>query len=328
MRIPSEAFSGLLTDYQFRLLVTMYQLAGSKGRFKTSVAELCRQTNKNSDRTVRTALKALESHGFIIKTPGKRANGFKGMDTYEVVENYRTEKKDVKNYRTENYRTSHDYKSPSSMTNKSLVPNSLDSNKLKDSESKGILMKEIRVPMREYTDDGDDLAGFGLVEPKDAVQPKIRKSDPKTRGRRPEHEWTPMDVAAEFSYRVGRKYPLLPGTVSVKQLSGALAKFRKQYDTNALIELELLRLFMADERNFQNIGDEAPMLYKMFLASFGKKMNQARENLGLNKINAPIDTTVKMGTLQASDGRTFQNSLSGRAQLARYEKRLKENANG
>jgi hypothetical protein len=328
VRIPSEAFSGLLTDYQFRLLVTIHQLSGSRGRFKTSVAELCRQTNKNSDRTVRTALKALESHGFIIRTPGKRANGFKGMDTYEVVENYRTNKKDAKNYRTENYRTSHDYKSPSSITNKSLVPNSLDSNKLKDSESKGILMKEIRVPMREYQDDGDNLAGFGLVEPKDASQPKIRKSDPKTRGRRPEHEWTPMDVAAEFSYRVGRKYPLLPGTVSVKQLSGALAKFRKQYDTNALIELELLKLFMADERNFTNIGDEAPMLYKMFLASFGKKMNQARENLGLNKINAPIDTAVKMGTLQASDGRTFQNSLSGRAQLARYEQRLKENANG
>jgi hypothetical protein len=132
-----------------------------------------------------------------------------------------------------------------------------------------------------------------------------------------------MDVAAEFSYRVGRKYPLLPGTVSVKQLSGALAKFRKQYETNALIELELLRLFMADERNFQNIGDEAPFLYKMFLASFGKKMNQARENLGLNKINAPVDTTVKMGTLEASDGRVFQNSLSGRAQLKRYEEKLK-----
>ena len=85
---------------------------------------------------------------------------------------------------------------------------------------------------------------------------------------------------------------------------------------------------MADERNFQNIGDEAPMLYKMYLASFGKKMNQARENLGLNKINAPMDTKAKMETLTASDGRTFQNSLSGRAQLARHEKRLKENVNG
>jgi hypothetical protein len=106
--------------------------------------------------------------------------------------------------------------------------------KLKDFESE-IQLKEIQVPMRKYEDDGDNLAGFGLVEPKDAPQPKIRKSDPKTRGRRPEHEWTPMDVAAEFSFQVGRKYPLLPGTVSVKTLSGALAKFRKQYETNALI---------------------------------------------------------------------------------------------
>ena len=318
MKIPSEAFSASLTDYQFRLLVVICHLAGSKGRFKTSVAELCRQTNKSSDRTVRTALKALEKHGLILRTPNKRANGFKGMDTYEVV---------YKNYRTENYRTSHDYRSDNQSTNKPLVPNRQISNKLKDIETKGF-MKEIKVPMRKWEDDGDNLAGFGLVEPKDAPQPKIRKSDPKTRGRRPEHEWTPMDVAAEFSFRVGRKYPLLPGTVSVKQLSGALAKFRKQYDTNALIELELLRLFMADERNFENIGSEAPFLYKMYLSSFGKKMNQARENLGLHKINAPVDTTVKMGTLKASDGRTFQNSLSGRAQLARYEQRLRENANG
>ena len=178
--------------------------------------------------------------------------------------------------------------------------------------------------MRQYQDDGDNLAGFGLVEPKDAPSPKIRKSDPKTRGRRPEHEWTPMDVAAEFSFRVGRKYPLLPGTVSVKQLSGALAKFRKQYETTALIELELLRLFMADENNFKNIGDEAPFLYKMFLASFGKKMNQARDNLGLNKITAKLDTTPSSATISASDGRTFQNSISGRAQLERHEKRLSD----
>jgi hypothetical protein len=183
-------------------------------------------------------------------------------------------------------------------------------------------MKEIRVPMRKWEDDSDSLAGFGLVEERDAVQPTIRKSDPKTRGKRPEHEWTPMDVAAEFSYRVGKRYPLLPGTVNVRQLSGALSKFRKQYQTTALVELELLKLFMADERNFQNIGDEAPFLYKMYLASFGKKMNQARENLGLNKVNAKVDTSVKVSTLAASDGKVFQNSLSGRAQLERYEKKL------
>jgi hypothetical protein len=311
VRIPAEAYSADLTHYQFRLLATMCHLQGSGGRFKTSVAELGRQTGNPSDKTVRTALKALESMGFISRTPSRRANGFKGMDWYEVV----------KNYRTENYRTSHDYKSRSQIVDKPLVPNSQDSYKLKDIEEKNFL-KEIRIPMRKWEDDGEELAGFGLIEPKDVPQPRIRKSDPKTRGKRPEHEWTPMDVAAEFSFQVGRKYPLLPGTVSVKSLSGALSKFRKQYNTTALIELELLRLFMADERNFEQIGDEAPLLYKKYLASFGKKMNQARENLGLTKVNTPVETSVKIGTLTASDGRVFQNSLSGRAQLERYEKRL------
>jgi len=315
MKIPAEAFNADITDYQFRLLATICLLTGSEGRFKTSVTELGIQTGKTSDRTVRSALKALEEAGFIKRTPSKRANGFKGMDWYELAENYRT-------VGTENYRTSHDYKLRSHITNKPLVPNSQDSNKLKESENTSVFTKEIRVPMKKYTDDGDDLAGFGLVEERDAPAVKIRKTDPKTRGKRPQHEWTAMDVAAEFSYQVGRRYPLLPGTVNVGKLAGAIRGFRSKYDTTALIELELLRLFMADERNFQNIGDEAPSLYKLYLASFGKKMNQARENLGLTKVNAPTDTSVKIGTLTASDGRVFQNSLSGRAQLERYEKRL------
>lgn len=318
MKIPAEAYTSQLTDYQFRLLATICHLQGSGGRFKTSVAELGTKTGKTSDRTVRTALKALEEGGFLTRSQSRRANGFKGMDWYEVVKNYRT---DAENYRTENYRTSHGYKSRSQIVDKPLVPNSQDSYKLKDIEEKDFL-KEIKVPMRKWEDDGDELAGFGLVEPKEAKQPRIKKSDPKTRGKRPEHEWTPMDVAAEFSYQVGRLYPLLPGTVNVKSLSGALAKFRGQYNTTALIELELLRLFIADERNFEQIGDEAPFLYKKYLASFGKKMNQARANLGLTKINAPVETSIKTGILTASDGRVFQNSLSGRAQLERYEKRL------
>jgi len=324
VEIPLEAYTSDLTDFQFRLLAILCLKSGSEGGFKTSVADLCALTGKSSDKTVRAALKALEEKNFLTRTSTRRANGYKGKDIYEiVVKNYQVKKITV----VKNYRTSLDYRSRSRIVDKPLVPNRLTSYKLKDIETKESFKKEIKVPMRKYEDDGEDLAGFGLVEERDAPQPKIRKSDPKTRGKRPEHEWTPMDVAAEFSFRVGRKYPLLPGTVNVKQLSGALAKFRKQYDTNALIELELLRLFMADERNFKDIGDEAPHLYKIFLASFGKKMNQARENLGLNKVTAPSETVVKMGTLTASDGRVFQNSLSGRAQLERHEKRLKGVAN-
>lgn len=329
MQIPPEAYSSNLTDYQFRLLATICHLAGSEGRLQATAALLGIETGNVHEKTVRRGLLALETAGFLKRTKTKRANGYRGKDMWDVTSPQVTlgtlEAQDIGDA---NVHTSHDYVTNSynsHIANNPLVPNtnSQYSYKLKDSEEKNFL-KEIRVPMRQYEDDGDNLAGFGLVEPKDAPQPKIRKSDPKTRGKRPEHEWTPMDVAAEFSYQVGRKYPLLPGTVSVKSLSGALAKFRNQYHTTPLIELELLRLFMADESNFRNIGDEAPFLYKMFLSSFGKKMNQARENLGLNKITAKLDTEPTSARLQASDGRVFQNSMSGRAQLERHEKRLSD----
>ena len=318
MQIPEGAWSAELTDYQFRLLVVLCRLAGSEGVVKASAERLCSETGNVHDRTVRRALKALEGQGFVSRIKTKRANGYRGVDIYKV--NWTLKSQDS------SARTSHDYRSRSQSTNKPLVPNSQDSYKLKDFVAQKTplkeTLKEIRVPMKGY-DDGEELAGFGLIEPKDGPQKKYSRRDPKTRGKRPEHEWTPMDVAAEFSYRVGRKYPLLPGTVNVKSLSGALAKFRKQYGTTALIELELLRLFMADESNFKQIGDEAPHLYKLYLASFGKRMNQARENLGLGKV-APIKEPVaKMSVLVASDGREFQNSLSGRVQLERYEKRLR-----
>ena len=321
MRIPQEAYTANLTDYQFRLLATICHLAGSEGRLKASAAQLGIETGNVHEKTVRRGLIALEEAGFIKRTRTKRANGYRGVDLLDITSPSGT--LESHSLGDANVHTSHDYRSRSHITNKPLVPNSKDSNQLKDiRNTEGVSMKEIRVPMRKWEDDSDNLAGFGLVEERDAPQPKIRKSDPKTRGKRPEHEWTPMDVAAEFSYRVGKRYPLLPGTVNVRQLSGALSKFRKQYQTTALVELELLKLFMADERNFHNIGDEAPHLYKLYLASFGKKMNQARENLGLNKVNAKVDTSVKVSTLTASDGKVFQNSLSGRAQLERYEKKL------
>jgi hypothetical protein len=325
--IPSEAYSAKITDFQFRLFAILCRSAGPGGLVETTVAQLCIETGKASDKTIRSALQGLEASGLIETSQTKRANGYLGRKKI-TVKNYQQEKQEL----VENYRTSHDYVTnshPSYLATRPLVPNSHSSKasyKLKESETEGFT-KEIRVPMRRWEDDGDSLAGFGLVEPKDAPQPKIRKSDPKTRGKRPEHEWTAMDVAAEFSYQVGRKYPLLPGTVSVKSLSGAIRKFRSQYGTTPLIELELLRLFMQDERNFKDIGDEAPHLYKKYLASFGTKMNQARENLGLNKVTAKVETTPASGTLSSSDGRVFQNSLSGRAQLERHEKRLKGKEN-
>ena len=321
MKMPHRAFLAPITDYQFRLLTFLCHKSSSDGSLSIDIDQMRLGTGNVSEKTVRRALKALEGQGFLDRKRTKRANGYRGKDAYRLI--YGTELST--SLGDANVHTSHDYRSRSKKTIKPLVPNSQDSNQLKEfRNTEGVSLKEIKIPMRNY-DDGDELAGFGLIESKDAPQQKVSKRDPKTRGKRPEHEWTPMDVAAEFSFRVGRKYPLLPGTVNVRALSGALSKFRKQYGSTALIELELLRMFMTDETNFRSIGDEAPNLYKLYLASFGKKMNQARENLGLGRISEKkLSVKTASSTIVASDGREFQNSMSGRAQLEKYEKKLIE----
>lgn len=320
-----------LTDYQFRLLVVLCHKAAPKRSIQASAAELGIATGNVHEKTVRRALKALEEHSLISRTPTKKAGGMRGVDKVFIhFEDANVQSRVDSSVQADgdaNVQATGDYVTISKGSQITTNSYLLNSYKLKELKSEGLQKesstKEIKVPMAKWVDDGDNLAGFGLVEEPDAPQPKIKRNDPKTRGRRPEHEWTPMDVAAEFSYQVGRKYPLLPGTVNVKTLSGALAKFRKQYDTTPLIELELLRLFMEDEHNFKGIGSEAPHLYKMYLASFGKKINQARENLGLGKVTSVIDTEPKAAMIAASDGRVFQNTMSGRAQLERYEQRLK-----
>jgi hypothetical protein len=99
----------------------------------------------------------LEEAGFIRRTKTKRANGYRGKDVLDITSP--TGPVEAQKDWASNVRTSHDYSYNSHIANKPLVPNSQDSNKLKDSESKGILMKEIKIPMRKWEDDGEDLAG-------------------------------------------------------------------------------------------------------------------------------------------------------------------------
>ena len=178
----------------------------------------------------------------------------------------------------------------------------------------------------KWDEDGDDLAGVGLTESRVEPQAPIKKNDPKTRGKRPDYEWTPGDVAAEFSFLVGRKCPWLPGTVNVGKLAGALAKYRKTFQTSALIELELLRLFVTDEYNFRDVGNKAPTLYKSFLHIFTTHMNQARENLGLPKLGVtvtPAKERVLTPRIKSQDGlREYDDSMSGRMAIKRYEEKV------
>jgi hypothetical protein len=173
-------------------------------------------------------------------------------------------------------------------------------------------------------DDGDDIGGFGLLEPKEDSKPAPRKSDPKTRWRRPKEEWLPADTAAEFAYEVGKKIPWAPGIVNQRNLALALAKQRKQYGITPMVELEILHAFLADEDSFRDVGDKVPHLYKKYLGMFRTHLNYAHEKLGLHKagVTVTVPSEVQSVVLTASDGTEFDNTIAGRAFLKKHEEQL------
>lgn len=319
MQIPEHALDLPISHYEFRLLAVLCRLAGQEGTVDATVAQLGVLTQGASEKTVRRALEALERHALISRRRGRSAGGRYGVTRYRIQRSPVTSGPAVTHDRSE---LSTDRLSK--LTNDKLIPVTSTTNSNEGTTYPRGASAPLKVIRVKYVDDGEELGGFGLIEGRPDPQAKVKKSDPKTRRKRPQHEWTPADVAAEFSHEVSKVFPWLPGTVNVRNLSGALAKYRTQYKTNALIELELLKLFMQDDRNFHDVGSEAPDLYRRYLKSFTTKMNQARENLGLEKLTAIEEepTVIRTEMLVASDGRAFPNTMSGRMQLQRHEERL------
>ena len=84
MYIPSEAYSAKITDFQFRLFAILCRSAAPGGLVETTVAQLCIETGKASDKTIRSALQGLEASGLIETSQTKRANGYLGRKKITV----------------------------------------------------------------------------------------------------------------------------------------------------------------------------------------------------------------------------------------------------
>jgi hypothetical protein len=82
-------------------------------------------------------------------------------------------------------------------------------------------------------------------------------------------------------------------------------------------------MFMADQKNFIGIGNEAPYLYKKFLQMFRTHLVKAHNNLGIVLPNVEgVSEEINTDVVYASDGRKFDNTIAGRSALERYEKKL------
>ena len=190
------------------------------------------------------------------------------------------------------------------------------------------MKKEILVGKWNPEED-DNIAGVGRFDDEIAIAKAgkpVSKRDPKTRYLRPQHEWTAADVASEFSSRVYARVRGIPGLVKTEAVRGALSKWRKEHGITALIELEIMDMYFADERILVNAKKNPKFIVGSFLRMFTTHLDKALENLGLPPITEEepvVADSERRVYVYASDGKAFDNSLPGRKARDRYELSIK-----
>jgi len=348
MEQPDELLLLSLEPVEARTLLALRHLASSE-RLVEATTESLGELTGYSPASLRRGLRGLEKAGLVETTRTKKEFGKFAQNRYKLTQPPLTDKRwEPKPSLTDDSvgqepsltdeRSTHgqvvDIANIDIPTSSHTVYNYSDSHMRKKK------YKEVRVgserwkPKGEDTSGDDDIGGVGLFDDEKPAAVKHKLStdarDPKTRGRRPQENWTAADVAVEFSFQLSRKYPYLPGTFQTSPLRGALAKNRKQYGITPLIELEILRLFLGDARNHKDAEQKPDLLYKRYLKMFQTHMSEALKNLGMPSMKDMADTDVAREEVDeyvyASDGRSFDNSIPGRRMLEKYEDKLARNA--
>jgi len=292
---------------ELKILLTLEYFADSKGVADPTMEILSKVTGY-SRMQISRAIRTLVQEKYIEVQRLKRLDGFNHRNVYQLLSNT-----DVTVISAQ---PSQSNMKVTSTTNKALVikiDKALDTTYLMEGEKKVV---------NRWKDDDEDLAGVGLIEDKPAQTKKPSKREPKTRHSRPIEEWTPADIATEFSYRVYQALPGIPGVVNTRSLWGALAKNRKKFGVTSVLEYELLEKYFADQRNITSLKQAPAYAHAKFLTFITNNIQSVASDLGLEDV--PEDMPVVEAPnkyIYASDGRRFDNSLPGRVALKQYENR-------
>jgi hypothetical protein len=318
--LPVDAFSLELDDKEFRLLAAMCHLAASDGVVEATMSDLGILTQRGEE-NVRRALRGLEAKGLVTTTRTKRNLGRLHKNRYTLTHCMVGSKDAVIHHTVGSTDGTHVVPVITNTTN-SQVSRVINTTYL----LVGNEVSHKEETMNKWQDD-DDTVGFGLLEGElPAKQAEAMVSDkrkPKTRGNRPVTDWTTYDMATEFSYRLSRKFPLIPGLVNVKALAGALAKNRREYGITAVVEMEIMDLFFGDERKWRSAEEHPEKIHGKYLRMFTTNLEEALSNLGMLDQLSDTPPVVQQGTyLYASDGTRFDDSFLGRKALRQYEQEL------
>jgi predicted transcriptional regulator len=309
-----ELFLLSLTPSELRTYLALRHLADSSGLIKATMVELGEVTGYSRE-SIRLAVRDLESRGLVQTHRTKRNLGKLYKNEYQLLQ------VDLASTAVYTDTTSQLTTVTTKAVNTSYLLGA-------DAPREAKMKKEILVGKWNPEED-DNIAGVGRFDDEIAIAKAgkpVSKRDPKTRYLRPQHEWTAADVASEFSSRVYARVRGIPGLVKTEAVRGALSKWRKEHGITALIELEIMDMYFADERILVNAKKNPKFIVGSFLRMFTTHLDKALENLGLPPITEEepvVADSERRVYVYASDGKAFDNSLPGRKARDRYELSIK-----
>jgi len=316
MQVPEEALDKGLTPREFYLLAVMYRHVDRWGDVNLTSEELEQLTN-TSRTTVWRDMTALEEAG-LVETERTRRNFNKFYkNRYRLISPcFQPETKEEEAVSLCFQPETSTAGQGSSNSYKTIIVKSLVS---KTSSYLGADAPKEEIVVNRWSDD-DDIPGVGLFESEmveKAKPKKPAKARPVNRLMRPEAEWTTQDVATEFGMMMYQHVKANTGPINGVNLKVILNTFRNRYKTNATVELEVMRTMFQDSSAVASIAKKPENGHKVYLNWLSNHMQQIANG------TTEVDNEDSVYYVYASDGTEFDNSMSGKLELAKYEASLK-----
>jgi DNA-binding transcriptional regulator YhcF (GntR family) len=340
-QVPKELFTAINKAAHFKVGIALYSLADKRGQVRTTTKELAAYAGV-SPSTLTRAFRDLESKGFLATQRTRKGFNKFSFNVYTVTIAEQLSSPAISEIRgqigeawlnagvqKEQTVEISDVLIAPNVSNGSSANDSFPS--LKNEQSTADQAIQIVLSQKGSNKDSEILrisssrgnspekniskkVKEALLKPNPYKKLSVNPRDHSTRGRRPVESWTTWDVAAEFSYKLQKRFPMRPPLINMKKLEGALRGMRSRYNSNAKAELWLMELLFEDRS-------------KMYLAE-----TQPEKIIGiyLNYFKTDLERAIRISSepprdayCYADDGKKFDNSMPGRIDRDEYNKALK-----
>ncbi len=316
MEIPDKVLDMGLRPNEFYLFAVMNRMADSGGNVDATM-EILGEATGLSRTTLWRDMSVLESKGLLAIDRTKRNLGRLHKNKYRLINPCFTNEHEGVDKAPDAEIVCFTDATSTADSNTAIVATGTDKTIVKNaSHSLGAQAPEENKLVNRWSDDDDNLAGFGLLEGELPAKEKQQKAK-LHRSERPVDEWTAQMVASEFASRVYSKILGVPGMVNTKRLAIALATNRKKYGTTSALEVAAMDKFFSDTRNIATLRKFPKNSHGIFLNAITHFAAESSESTAV----AQVEVT---DYIYASDGRQFDNSMPGRAALERYEEKLRK----